>query len=56
VRSVNRLGSGDFGTWDINPVTHKFLLLRESNEGSGPRKINIVLNWTEELKKQVPAK
>jgi serine/threonine protein kinase/Tol biopolymer transport system component len=56
VRSVNNPDSRDFGTWDINPVTRKFLMMKESSTGTGPRNINIVLNWTEELKQKVQAK
>jgi hypothetical protein len=56
VRSVNNPDSRDFGTWDIHPVTRKFLMLRQSSGGSGPRKINIAVNWTEELKQLAPQK
>jgi eukaryotic-like serine/threonine-protein kinase len=56
VRSANNPGNTDFGTWDISPRTQRFLMLRESGAGSGPRKINIVINWFEELKQRVPAK
>jgi hypothetical protein len=28
----------------------------DASAGSGPRKINIVLNWTEELKQRVPVR
>jgi len=46
--------------WDISPDGKRFLMMRESlplvpAEG-GPRKINIVLNWFEELKQRVPVK
>ncbi len=44
--------------WDISHDGKRFLMIKE--EGSpaspGPRKINIVLNWTEELKQRVPVK
>jgi hypothetical protein len=56
VRIVNSPWNGDLGTWDISPRTQKFLMLRKSSGGSGPRKINIVLNWLEELKKRAPGK
>jgi serine/threonine-protein kinase len=56
IRSVNSPGISDFGTWDISPKDQRFLMLRESSAGSGPRKINIVLNWFEELKQRVPKK
>jgi eukaryotic-like serine/threonine-protein kinase len=56
VRSVNSPGSRDFGTWDISPDSRRFLMLREPSTGSGGRKINIVVNWLEELKQWVPTK
>ena len=56
VSSVNSPGSRDFGTWDISPDGQRFLMLRGSSAVSSPRKINIVLNWLEELKQLVPTK
>lgn len=57
-------GTFYFGTmghnWDIHPVDKKFLMLKpaamteEESAGGFPRKINIVLNWFEELKERVP--
>ncbi len=51
--------------WDIHPDGDRFLLLKPPLEiaaepasqepvAAGPRKINIVLNWFEELKERVP--
>ena len=46
--------------WDINPDGKRFLMIKPptvAGTGStsvGPRKINIVLNWFEELKQRVP--
>jgi len=50
--------------WDIHPDGTRFIMIKppvesdeESSEGSaaaGPRKINIILNWFEELKIRVP--
>ena len=51
--------------WDLSPDGKRFLMMRESastdenSTGAGakeekPRKINIVLNWFEELKERVP--
>jgi len=38
----------------------RFLMMKESGSSAsaarGPRRINIVLNWTEELKQRVPVK
>jgi Tol biopolymer transport system component len=49
-------------SWDISPDGKRFLMIKpvaatgdESTSG-GPRKINIVLNWFEELKDRVPVK
>jgi Tol biopolymer transport system component len=47
-------------SWDVDLDAKRFLMIKpavdgnESAEGP-PRKINIVLNWTEELKRLVPA-
>ncbi len=46
--------------WDISPDGKQFLMIKESESatltGEQPRKINIVLNWFEELKQRVPTK
>jgi len=46
--------------WDINPDGKRCLIIKEAgsntSEAVGPRKINIVLNWTEELMQRVPVK
>jgi serine/threonine protein kinase/Tol biopolymer transport system component len=46
--------------WDISPDGKRFLMIKEPGtvtSGSGiPLKINIVLNWFEELKQRVPVK
>ena len=38
---------------DISPDGKRFLMMKEV-EAEAPRKINIVVNWFEELKKRVP--
>ena len=47
-------------TWDISPDGKRFLMMKESGSSEsaarGPRRINIVLNWFEELKQRVPVK
>jgi Tol biopolymer transport system component len=40
-------------TWDVSPGGKRFLMMKERAVGE-PRKINIVLNWLEELKQLVP--
>jgi serine/threonine-protein kinase len=58
VSNVFRFPNDDFDTWDISPDGKRFLMIKEvgsiSSEAAGPRKINIVLNWFEELKQRVP--
>jgi serine/threonine-protein kinase len=54
----NIIGEGT--PWDISPDGKRFLMLKEPpstpSASAGPRKINIVLNWFEELKQRVPVK
>jgi serine/threonine-protein kinase len=49
-------GSGT--PWDISPDGKRFLMMKEpgspASAGGAPLKINIVLNWFEELKQRVP--
>ncbi len=50
--------TGVVGTlWDISPDGKRFLMIKQSpgESGSNP-KINVVLNWIDELKQRVPAK
>jgi serine/threonine protein kinase len=46
--------------WDIHPNGKHFLMMKEvepkASAAVGPRKINVVLNWFEELKQKAPAK
>jgi eukaryotic-like serine/threonine-protein kinase len=56
---VSNMGLNAY-TWDISPDGKRFLMMKlpattPSTEG-GPRKINIVVNWFEELKQWVPKK
>jgi hypothetical protein len=47
-------------SWDISPDGRRFLMLKPAASTGdafvavGPRKINIFLNWFEELKERVP--
>ena len=53
------LGSLELNPWDITPDGKRFLMMKApsaSATAAGQRKINIVLNWTEELKQRVPVK
>jgi serine/threonine protein kinase len=54
----DNIGQGVLPRWDISPDGKRFLMMKESGKastGEAPRKINIVLNWLEELKQRVPA-
>ena len=54
------MGTLELNPWDISPDGKHFLMMKESganaSAGEGPRKINVVLNWFEELKQRVPVK
>lgn len=57
------VGVGSEGIpWDVSPDGKRFLMIKEAGATSqadaagAPRKINVVLNWLEELKQRVPAK
>jgi serine/threonine protein kinase len=53
------LSGWPFDAWDIHPDGKRFLMIRKpaaQSTATGPRKINIVLNWFEELKQRVPVK
>ncbi|MBN2319157.1 MAG: serine/threonine-protein kinase [Acidobacteria bacterium] len=43
--------------WDISPKDKRFLMIKqpETTDEESLRKINIVINWSEELKEKVPA-
>ena len=46
-------------TYDVSPDGRRFLMIKEIKEGeraTSVTQINIVLNWTEELKQRVPVK
>jgi serine/threonine protein kinase len=52
--------TANYPSWDIHPDGKRFLMIKETeitddeSTSVGPRKINIVLNWLEELKERVP--
>jgi serine/threonine-protein kinase len=55
------VGLGNEGTpWDIHPKDGRLLMMKDpltsiqGGEGASPRRINVVLNWDEELKERVP--
>jgi len=62
-RSIYAGVSSSSGTpWDIHPDGKRFLMIKPlastgaAPTGEGPPKINIVINWFEELKQRVPVK
>jgi hypothetical protein len=41
--------------YDVSPDGQRFLMLKPTGEaGTAPTQINLVLNWSEELKRLVP--
>jgi serine/threonine-protein kinase len=51
------VGAGVLPNWDIHPDGKRFLMMKEiPTAAEGPQRINIVLNWFEELKQRVPTK
>jgi hypothetical protein len=49
----------DIHPWDIAPDGKRFLMMKEpviAFEPGAPQRINIVVNWLEELKQRVPLK
>jgi hypothetical protein len=54
------LGTLELTPWDIHPDGERFLMIKEAETREGDstqgrsRKINVVLNWFEELKERVP--
>jgi hypothetical protein len=53
-------GTRDLDPWDISHDGKRFLMMKESgpaeSAAAGIHRINIVLNWFEDLKQRVPAK
>jgi len=49
-----RRSERDLCAFDIAPDGKRFVLIRSANPGMGRRQINVVLNWSEELKAKVP--
>jgi len=53
---------GEGTPWDIHPDGKRFLMIKELSTAAAPeaasprQKVNIVVNWLEELKQRVPVK
>jgi serine/threonine-protein kinase len=41
-------------TYDVSPDGQRFLMIKETKQATAPSRINVVLNWREELKRLVP--
>ena len=41
-------------TYDVSADGQRFLMVKETGQGTSPTQINVVLNWFEELKRRVP--
>ena len=49
-------GPGDTPNYDFNAKGQRFLMLKPVDDApAAPTQINVVLNWSEELKQRVPA-
>ena len=52
---LGRIGSGVRANYDVSPDGQRFLMLKPVEQKEAPlTQINVVLNWTEELKRLVP--
>jgi serine/threonine protein kinase/dipeptidyl aminopeptidase/acylaminoacyl peptidase len=57
-----RFSTSERQPWDISPDGKRFLMIKPpgstgaATTAAGPRRINIVVNWFEELKQRVPTK
>jgi serine/threonine protein kinase/WD40 repeat protein len=62
IQQMNLAADSQGPSWDISPDGKRFLMIKRpvptsvAATAAGPRKINIVLNWFEELKQRVPVK
>jgi hypothetical protein len=43
-----------FPDYDVSPDGQRFLMLKAVGQAQASTQINVVLNWTEELKRRVP--
>jgi Tol biopolymer transport system component len=59
IRSSMSIGSYEqLRTWDISPDGRRFLMIKEDDvvAGRGLRKINVILNWLEDVRQKAPVK
>jgi hypothetical protein len=50
---VYNLRSDSLRSYDVDPVTGRFLMIRPLEEGQPPASIRVTLNWFEELRRLV---
>ena len=43
----------EFHSYDVSPDGRRFLMIRR-DPGSVPRQLNVILNWSDELRAKVP--
>jgi hypothetical protein len=43
-----------FPNYDVSPDGQRFLMLKPGEQAQAATQINVVLNWSEELKRRVP--
>jgi hypothetical protein len=48
--------TGSVPNYDVSSDGQRFLMVKRRDEGQPTTQINVVTNWTEELKRRVPAK
>jgi hypothetical protein len=46
---------GFYRTWDVDPRTGRFLMIKVPKEVPQRPKVEVVLNWLDELKQRVPS-
>ena len=39
------------GNYDVSPDGQRFLMIREKESSNSPKELNLILNWSEELKR-----
>jgi eukaryotic-like serine/threonine-protein kinase len=44
-----------YGNYDVAPDGQHFLMIKQEDISTSPKELNIVLNWSEELKRRAPA-
>jgi hypothetical protein len=53
-KAIVNLKSDDMHNFEVSPDGQRFLIHQQSGGSKAPQ-INVILNWTEELKRMVPA-